>query len=443
MKSNSTFLVIDDNKDILTAVEMLTRDYFQTVLTSLSPEQLPSLLCSRKIDIILLDMNFRSSINSGNEGLYWLREIKRLSPDTKVVLFTAYADVNLAVTGMKEGAADFIVKPFDNKQLLETLLKTHVKAPSKQKESNNEPAMFWGTSPAMENLRLVVEKIARTDANVLITGENGTGKELLAREIHYLSLRNDGPMIAVDMGAVTESLFESELFGHLKGSFTDAKSDHAGKFEVADGGSLFMDEIGNLPYQMQAKLLRVLQQRRIVRVGDTKAIPINIRLICATNRDLPQMVSEGSFREDLLYRINTIHLELPALRDRKEDIPALAKLFLKKIAKQYNKPEYKLLPDACIKLSEQPWYGNIRELEHVVEKAVIMSDHQELGAKDFDCPTVGNTSISSNANLSLEDMEKSFIQAAIRNCDGNLSKVSQQLGVSRQTLYNKLKRYGL
>lgn len=438
---------------------MLMQNHFSEVVTLASPQQIPSILREKMPDVVLLDMNFTTSINSGNEGLYWLREIKKLKPDTNVVLFTAYADVNLAVNGMKDGAVDFVVKPFDNDNLVEVLTQARDgkdrntgKEKKETTSDKNSSQMFWGESPAMVKLRHVVERIAKTDANVLITGENGTGKELLAREIHRLSLRHNGPMVAVDMGALTETLFESELFGHVKGAFTDAKSDHAGKFEEAENGTLFMDEIGNLSYQLQAKLLRALQQRYITRVGDNKQIDVNIRLVCATNKNLQAMVGLGEFREDLLYRINTIHLEIPSLRERKEDIPALVELFLDKYGKMYNAEGLQLSQDAKEKLMNTPWMGNIRELEHVVEKAVIMSDHQILTANDFDTPNVaGNAERDTRAGdkelsvsgQTLEDMEKNMIKQAMVQCDGNLSLVAQQLGISRQTLYNKLKRYGL
>ena len=348
-------------------------------------------------DVVLLDMNFTTSINSGNEGLYWLREIKKLKPDTNVVLFTAYADVNLAVNGMKDGAVDFVVKPFDNDNLVEVLTQARdgkERNTGKEKKETtsdkNSSQMFWGESPAMVKLRHVVERIAKTDANVLITGENGTGKELLAREIHRLSLRHNGPMVAVDMGALTETLFESELFGHVKGAFTDAKSDHAGKFEEAENGTLFMDEIGNLSYQLQAKLLRALQQRYITRVGGNKQIDVNIRLVCATNKNLQAMVGLGEFREDLLYRINTIHLEIPSLRERKEDIPALVELFLDKYGKMYNAEGLQLSQDAkekmltiCTEAHKNAENGNGRFCRNLIENAILSYAERVYGSSSM------------------------------------------------------------
>lgn len=352
MAKQGTLLVVDDNRNILTSLQYLLGEYFERVITIDSPVTIPTLLNRESIDVVLLDMNFSSGINSGNEGLYWLHEIKRLRPQTEVVLFTAYADINLAVTGIKEGAADFVVKPWENARLVQTLQEAYARVADARKgkkktvslSSTSDAGMYWGNSPAIRPLRMLVEKVSTTDANILITGENGTGKDMLAREIHRLSNRREGPMVAVDMGAITESLFESELFGHVKGSFTDAHTDRVGRFEAADGGTLFLDEIANLPYHLQAKLLTAIQKRCFVKVGSNIPQPTNIRLICATNRNLDEMVKNGEFREDLLYRINTIHLHIPALRERKEDILPLAKRFLEQYAKQYGRPYRLLLP---------------------------------------------------------------------------------------------------
>ena len=397
---------------------------------------------------MLLDMNFTSGINTGNEGLYWLREIKKQYPELPVVLFTAYADIDLAVRGIKEGATDFIVKPWDNGKLVETLLNAaqNTSASEKKKKATAESAtaassMYWGESPVMQQLRMLVEKVAVTDANILITGENGTGKEMLAREIHALSTRRRKEMISVDMGAITESLFESELFGHMKGSFTDAHADHPGKFEVADHSTLFLDEIGNLPYHLQAKLLTAIQRRSIVRVGSNTPVPIDIRLICATNRNLSEMADKGEFREDLLYRINTIHLEIPALRERPEDIIPLAERFITRFCKQYGKSPLRLDNAAREKLMLHPWFGNIRELEHAIEKAVIICDGTFLSAGLFQLQRRNETPEMPVSTL--EDMEKQMIRRTLDKCGGNLSAVASQLGITRQTLYNKMKKYGL
>lgn len=450
MAKQGTILVVDDNKGILTAVQMLVGTCFEKVITISTPNKIKTILHDETVDVVLLDMNFSASINTGNEGLFWLAEIKKEDPSVQVVLFTAYADIDLAIRGIKEGATDFIVKPWNNAKLLETLQSAYNIRASKRKGSSmeqqkqvisKESGMFWGESSAMQQLRILIEKVAKTDANILITGENGTGKEMLAREIHLLSTRKKEAMVPVDMGAITETLFESELFGHVKGAFTDARADRPGKFEVANNGSLFLDEIGNLSYHLQAKLLTALQRRSIVRVGSNKPIPINIRLICATNRDLQDMVWKEQFREDLLYRINTIHVKIPALRERPEDIVPLTEIFLSKYANIYGKKAISLSNDAQEKLKEQPWYGNIRELEHTIEKAVIISEGDVLEASDFDFPKQKNT--PEKEITTLEEMEYNMIKNAMDKCGGNLSLVASQLGVSRQTLYNKIKRYGL
>lgn len=377
MSKQGTIIVVDDNKGVLSAVKLLLKNHFEHIVTLPSPITLPAALREENAQVVLLDMNFSSGLNTGNEGLYWLHEIKKIHPSLPVVLFTAYADIDLAVRGIKEGATDFIVKPWDNARLIETLLSA-CRNSSKNKKRAEIPktvsSMYWGESNAMKQLRTLIEKVAQTDANILITGENGTGKEMLAREIHALSNRYRRDMITVDMGAITESLFESELFGHKKGSFTDAHTDRAGKFEAAHEGTLFLDEIGNLPYHLQSKLLTAIQSRSVVRVGSNEPIPVNIRLICATNCDLEEMVAKGKFREDLLYRINTIHIEIPPLRERKEDIIPLAERFIDRFCKQYDKGNILLSTGAQEKLRTYPWYGNIRELEHAVEKAVIINE---------------------------------------------------------------------
>lgn len=453
MKKQGTLLVVDDNKSILATVKMLMESTFADIETTPNPTTIPTLLRTKKPDVVLLDMNFNSTINNGNEGLYWLREIKKQRPQTQVVLFTAYADIDLAVQGIKDGAADFIVKPWENTKMIETLTKVRnekcaVRSGREAENSvlhtpNSSPSkMFWGDSDAMTRLRTVVEKVATTDANILITGENGTGKEMLANEIHRLSNRAEAVMVPIDMGTITETLFESELFGHEKGAFTDAHTEKKGKFEIAEGGTLFLDEIGNLSYTLQAKLLTALQRRSITRVGGTREIPINVRLICATNRDLQQMVAKGEFREDLLYRINTIHLRLPALRERREDIVPLAERFIEKYSTIYNKVPLPLDIRAKEKLTQQSWAGNIRELEHTIEKTLILCDGDSIKADDIECaPTRTEPAIEEATTL--EEMESQLIAKTIEECDGNLSIVATKLGVSRQTLYNKIKRYGL
>lgn len=450
MKKPRNILIVDDNRGVLTAVQLLLKPHFERIITLSSPVTLVSALRKERPSVVLLDMNFTSGINTGNEGLFWLKEIKRLHPSLPVVLFTAYADIDLAVRGIKEGAADFVVKPWDNQKLVETLLNVAQATGNKRSGATSSfatSAMYWGESPAMQQLRSLVEKVSVTDANILITGENGTGKEMLAREIHFLSPRSTKEMIAVDMGAITESLFESELFGHVKGSFTDAYADRSGKFETADHSTLFLDEIGNLPYHLQAKLLTVLQRRSIVRVGSNQPIPVDIRLVCATNRNLHEMVQHNEFREDLLYRINTIHLEIPSLRERPEDILPLAERFITRFCKQYDKTILHLSGAARTKLTLHPWYGNIRELEHAIEKAVIICDGNELPAELFQLPKRADMPRSENPDgteaATLEEMERKMIQKGMETCNGNLSAVAAQLGITRQTLYNKMKKFGL
>ena len=428
---------------------MLLENHFEKVFTLSSPNRIKNTLHDELVDVVLLDMNFSAGINNGNEGLFWLSEIKKEYPATQVVLFTAYADIDLAVRGIKEGATDFVVKPWDNTRLIETLRAACQIRLANQKHDDTslqplsaESGMYWGNSDSMRHLRTLVEKVARTDANLLITGENGTGKEMLAREIHMLSARKNEAMVAVDMGAITETLFESELFGHVKGAFTDAHADRPGKFEAANNGTLFLDEIGNLSYHLQAKLLTVLQRRSVTRVGSNTPIPVNIRLICATNRDLQAMVRKEQFREDLLYRINTIHVEIPPLRERPEDIVPLAEIFIAKYANLYNKQAPRLSDKAGEKLREQSWLGNIRELEHTIEKAIIIADGETLDENCLDLPRKPENQVK-NEFTTLEEMEYNMIKAAIDKHKGNLSLAANQLGISRQTLYNKIKRYEL
>lgn len=437
-------LVVDDNAGIRKALEILLPLHFGEVRTIPSPVQLVSAMGTFRPDVILLDMNFNTDINTGNEGLYWINEIKRIAPDIEVVLFTAYADVQLAVEGMKRGAFDFIVKPWDNDKLVAVLKAALDKSHKVTKPSASTGTdMYWGESPRMLEIKHQLEKIAPTDATVLITGENGTGKDVLAREIHAASLRNGKPMVAVDAGAITETLFESELFGHVKGAFTDAHADHAGKFEQADGGTLFLDEIGNIPLHLQAKLLRAIQNRSIVRVGGTEPIPVDIRLICATNTDLGRLVREGRFREDLYYRINTVHIELPPLRERREDIIPLAMRFLKTFAEKYHRPLEGIDASAQAALMTHSWSGNIRELQNCIEKAVILSDGSLLVRKDIGFET--SQALAGTIRDSMPDGydEERLVRDAMAQCRGNISAAARMLGVSRPTFYAKLKKYGL
>mgnify|MGYP000267756801 FL=1 len=440
MKKKGNILIIDDNEAMLVSLRMLLKNVCEDVQTSTNPNAIPTLMRRKRPDVVLLDMNFGRGINNGNEGMFWLKEIKRLEPDVEVVLFTAYADIDLAVRGMKEGAADFIVKPFENEVLIEKL-SSFLTSPRGGTENAsasdaNQALPLGGDGGGLGALMDMVRKVAPTDANILITGENGTGKEVLAREIHRLSKRHAKQMVTVDMGAITETLFESELFGYVRGAFTDAKSDKPGKMELAEGSTLFLDEIGNLSYPLQAKLLTALQRRTITRLGGTKEIPINIRLISATNCNLQEMVREGTFREDLLYRMNTICLHLPPLRERKEEIIPLAQQFIKKYSDFYNKTPIEIDEKTRQQLLDYPWQGNIRELEHTMERAVIIG---EISIPHHSLPT----SQSSTPSASLASMERDLIARTIRECDGNLTLVAQRLDIARQTLYNKIKKYGL
>ena len=440
MKKKGNILIIDDNEAMLVSLRMLLKNVFEDVQTSTNPNAIPTLMRRKRPDVVLLDMNFGRGINNGNEGMFWLKEIKRLEPDVAVVLFTAYADIDLAVRGMKEGAADFIVKPFENEVLIEKLspFLTSPRGGTENASASdaNQALPLGGDGGGLGALMDMVRKVAPTDANILITGENGTGKEVLAREIHRLSKRHAKQMVTVDMGAITETLFESELFGYVRGAFTDAKSDKPGKMELAEGSTLFLDEIGNLSYPLQAKLLTALQRRTITRLGGTKEIPINIRLISATNCNLQEMVREGTFREDLLYRMNTICLHLPPLRERKDEIIPLAQQFIKKFSDFYNKTPIEIDEKTHQQLLDYNWPGNIRELEHTMERAAIIG---EISVPHSPQPT----SHSSTPSASLASMERDLIARTIRECDGNLTLVAQRLDIARQTLYNKIKKYGL
>ena len=444
-KSKAKILVVDDNSGIRAALKLLLPMHFAQVELIASPKELISRMVEFRPDVVLLDMNFHTDINTGNEGLYWLSEIKKRSNDVEVVLFTAYADIQLAVEGMKRGAFDFIVKPWENEKLVETLKAAYAninrQSSTQPTHSPSTPTMLWGNGPSMSAIHKTVDKIAATTASVLITGENGTGKDVLANEIHRRSDRSMKPMVCVDAGAVTETLFESELFGHVKGAFTDAHADHIGKFEQADGGTLFLDEIGNIPLHLQAKLLRAIQNKTITRVGDTKAIPVDIRLICATNKDMEKMVKEGQFREDLYYRINTMHLHLPALRERTDEILPLAEMFLCKYSEKYHRQLGGITPEAAELLKSHYWSGNIRELQNCIEKAVILAEGEMLTAADIELQHTKSQTVSGNDTL--EEAEEKAIRAAMTKFGGNLSMVAKALKISRPTLYAKLKKYDI
>lgn len=452
--NDGKMLIVDDNKGVRNALEDLLHPYYPKLQTASNPNLLPSLLRENQFDVILLDMNFSTGHRSGHEGLYWLKRIRKTNPLVSIVMITAYAEIELAVSALKEGATDFVVKPWNNGKLLATikaayqlsrsrkeidqlkLREQHLKTSLVQKRE-----ILHAPDSSMSKVMKLVGKVAQTDANVLITGEHGTGKGLVAQALHEASKRSQEAMITVDMGAVTETLFESELFGHVKGAFTDAREPKAGKFEAADRGTLFLDEISNLPLHLQAKLLVTLQNRTISRLGSNEAIPINIRLVCATNGKLDQLVKEGLFREDLLFRINTITIEVPPLRDRPEDIPYLTDFYLKKYGEKYGRGQLKLNQSGQNKLMHYPWPGNIRELQHAIEKAVILSEGNTLGPEDFLFRTNELIEID-DTPATLEEMERRMITGALKRHDGNYSAAANQLGISRQTLYNKLKKWG-
>ncbi len=451
---DAKILVIDDNKSVLSALEILLQFEYKTVETISNPNQISSFPDLTDFDIVLLDMNFSAGVNSGNEGLFWLREILKKAPQISIVMMTAYGAIDLAVKALKEGAADFILKPWNNDKLLATVKSAYELRKSKkefnrlkQKEHNLKQHInqnknyIIGDSKALSSVLSLVGKVAKTDVNVLVTGENGTGKELIARELHKLSPRNNEVFISVDMGSISENLFESELFGHTKGSFTDAKEDRAGKFEAANGGTLFLDEIGNLSLQTQAKLLSAIQNRTIVPVGSNKPIPVDIRLVCATNVNLDKMVSEGLFREDLLYRINTIRVQAPPLRERGEDVLVLADFYLKKFTSKYGKQGQRINQAAQEKLMSYNWPGNVRELLHAIERAVILSEGSVLKPEDFLLGVNSSISVDSGPET-LEEMNMLMITNALNQNNGNYSAAAEQLGISRQTLYNRLKKIG-
>ncbi|MDO5970838.1 sigma-54 dependent transcriptional regulator [Flavivirga aquimarina] len=448
-------LVIDDKKSVLSALELLLQSEYKTLTTLANPNGITSISDLKTYNVILLDMNFSAGVNTGNEGFFWLKRIKKLAPDTSIIMMTAYGDVELAVRALKEGATDFILKPWENNKLLSTVRAayqlqqsrkevSHLKQKTKHLKQliNKSKTPIIGNSKAINQVLKITRKVAKTKANILITGENGTGKELIAQAIHNGSSRKDEVLVAVDMGAITESLFASELFGHTKGAFTDAHGDRAGKFETANGGTLFLDEIGNLSLALQAKLLAVLQNRVVFRVGSNTPIPVDIRLVCATNCNLEQMVEEGLFREDLLYRINTIQIEVPPLRSRDDDIFLLAEYFLNSYANKYGKSGLKLNASAKKKLQNHQWPGNIRELQHTIERGVILSEHNILTSNDFVFKKQA-FSVTQEMNITLDDMEKTMIENALIKHEQNFSAAAHQLGITRQTLYNKIKRYGI
>ncbi len=443
--ANATFLVVDDDPDVLLALALLLRPLVGQVTTERHPERLPALLRQTPFDVVLLDMNYQRATNTGHEGLYWLAQLKKLAPSAAVVLMTAYGDIDLAVRALKEGAADFVVKPWRNEKLVATLTETfsRVGGTTPPRPVGNTVALL-GESGAMQDVRRQVEKIAPTEANVLILGENGTGKDVVARLLHQGSARAAAPFVAVDLGAVAESLFEAELFGHLKGAFTDARQDRPGRFEAAQGGTLFLDEIGNLPLPQQAKLLAVLQNRQVLRLGSNAPVPIDVRVVSATNAPLYQLAAEARFRKDLIYRLNTIEITLPPLRERGDDVLLLARQFAAQYADKYNKPGLTLADSALARLRAHPFPGNVRELQHTLERAVIMAEGSELRAEDLLFSSLETTLVEAfPPSLRLDELEKSAIQRVIDKHQGNISQAARELGITRMALYRRLGKHNI
>ncbi|AHM62850.1 two component, sigma54 specific, transcriptional regulator, Fis family protein [Flammeovirgaceae bacterium 311] len=447
---NASILVVDDDTDVLTAVRLLLKPHVKEIVPEKNPEHIRSLLMQRTFDVILLDMNFASSINTGNEGLYWLRKIKELKSEAAVIMITAYGDIDLAIRSLKEGAYDFVVKPWHNEKLMTTLQeavsqkdkKAGSAAPGNGQSAASE---LLGESEAMKDTLYKMRKVAPTDANILILGENGTGKELIAKAIHQHSLRADKPFVKVDVGSLTESLFESELFGHKKGAFTDAREDRPGRFEAASGGTIFLDEIGNISLQQQSKLLSVLQNRQVIRVGANEAVPIDVRLLCATNVSLADLANENRFRKDLIYRINTVELMVPPLRRRSGDVLLLARHFIEVYANKYMKPAPELSKAAVEKLVGYHYPGNVRELQYAIERAVIMADDHVLEARDIIFSPIESAPAEAALlqETNLEELEKATILRVIEKNGGNLSKAAKELGITRTALYRRLSKYDI
>ncbi|MCB0488172.1 MAG: sigma-54 dependent transcriptional regulator [Cyclobacteriaceae bacterium] len=449
-------LIIDDDRDVLETARMFLKQEFSTVQIEEQPERIPQLLQERDYDVVLLDMNFNKGINDGAEGFFWLEKILSIDPNVVVILITAYGEVDLAVKAMKSGATDFVLKPWKNQKLLGTILSAlelrksrkeleRVKSTQEELSKDIDTAFtdFVGESPAVERVRELIERVAGTDADVLILGENGTGKELVARAIHRQSLRADKVFISVDLGGITETLFESELFGHVKGAFTDAKQDKPGRFEIASGGTLFLDEIGNLSLPLQSKLLTVLQQRKIQRVGSNKEIAVDFRLICATNMPLYDMIYEKKFRQDLLYRINTVEIRVPPLRERLEDLPLLVDHFLQQYGRKYKRNGIRVDKTIFTKLKKYHWPGNIRELQHAIERAVILSDGKVINSPDLLINSAPERSVTTEKGLTMDEMEKRFIMQSLDDNEGNVTKTAQILGMTRTALYRRMKKYSI
>lgn len=454
---NSKILIVDDDRDILETARMFLKQEFSYVQIEQDPTKIPALMKMHDFDVVLLDMNFKIGVNDGEEGFYWLKEILKSDPQAVVILITAYGEVDLAVKAMKQGATDFVLKPWKNQKLLGTIMSAlRLRESRKEVEKlkvtqeklndvNDQPFIdFIGESPAIKRVHELIDRVAATDADVLILGENGTGKELVARAIHRNSQRKNKVFISVDLGAITETLFESELFGHVKGAFTDAKQDKPGRFELASGGTIFLDEIGNLTMSLQSKLLTVLQNRKVQRVGATQEIPVNFRLICATNMALNDMVYEKKFRQDLLYRINTVEIRVPPLRERQDDIPLLTDHFLTVYGRKYKRPGMKIDKGVIQKMKKYFWPGNIRELQHAVERAVILSEEKTIESAELLInPNAMKPKQDTHQPRTLEEMEKLFILQSLDDNDGNVSQTAVALGMTRTALYRRMKKHGI
>lgn len=454
--SPAKILIVDDDQDVLESARMFLKQEFASVVIEANPARIASHLDADDFDVILLDMNFKRGVNDGEEGFFWLEKILTSNPGIVVILITAYGEIDLAVKAMKNGATDFILKPWKNQKLLGTILAALQLRQSRrevEKLKNTQEKLFdtigkqysdfVGSSPSIMRVHELVDRVATTDADVLILGENGTGKELVARDIHRKSARHDKVFIAVDLGAITETLFESELFGHVKGAFTDARQDKPGRFELADGGTIFLDEIGNLSLPLQSKLLTVIQSRTVQRVGSNKLVPVNFRLICATNMPLHEMVFDKRFRQDLLYRINTVEIRVPSLRERLEDIPELSAHFLQMYGRKYNRPGMKIAKNVMTQMRRYPWPGNIRELQHAIERAIILSEEQVISSERLLISTTHYDQATLQRPVTLDDMEKQFIQQTLQEHEGNVSHTAKALGMTRTALYRRMRKHGI
>ncbi|KIA97905.1 ATPase AAA [Flavobacterium sp. KMS] len=443
-KKQANILVVDDQEEILFSVKMILKKHFESIFTTNDPKKIISLLSENPIDVVLLDMNYRIGFEDGREGIHWLKEIKTLSPQTIVILMTAFGKIETAVEGIKIGAFDYVLKPWNNEKLLATIDNAVEESRKKSKKviaKPEEKKYFTGTSAKIKQAYSIAEKVAKTDANVLILGENGTGKFVFAQHIHQNSQRKDKPFVHVDLGSLSDNLFESELFGYAKGAFTDAKTDTPGRFEAATSGTIFLDEIGNIPLHLQSKLLHVLQTKSVTRLGESKARPLNVRIISATNSDIKAEVKNKTFREDLLYRINTMEITLPSLRERKDDIVPMAEFLLNEIGEKYNQTDLTFDSNVAKHLEKYPWKGNVREMENKIERALILSENNTITITDLDILDFEDFQINDENPLS--EIEKSAVEKSLLKNNGNISKTAEELGLSRASLYRRIEKYGL